>query len=199
MTCIYNEGAAGTSLLDGHNVSINVCVWALWRGFDTESWERIQQTPTSWVWSQTFASFTFPTFSLKQPFRLLDPQKCRPHHHDNIIWTCPGGKEAFVQIVLWKSPVSRGKLEFLQSECSVSHMLQLWVLISKLKVPAQIMLLLEAARPARSQDSTRFQPCSRDGIAKSLPFDTSSLSSHCLHRLILQPYNRVSSYTWLNI
>lgn len=26
MTCIYNEGAAGTSLLDGHNVSISVCV-----------------------------------------------------------------------------------------------------------------------------------------------------------------------------
>lgn len=26
MTCIYNEGAAGTSLLDGHNVSIKVCV-----------------------------------------------------------------------------------------------------------------------------------------------------------------------------
>lgn len=30
MTCIYNEGAAGTSLLDGHNVSRRVCVCVYW-------------------------------------------------------------------------------------------------------------------------------------------------------------------------
>lgn len=46
MTCIYNEGAAGTSLLDGHNVSIRVCVCVSGKvGLNIESRELEGESP----------------------------------------------------------------------------------------------------------------------------------------------------------
>lgn len=46
MTCIYNEGAAGTSLLDGHNVSIRVGVCVSGKvGLNIESRELEGESP----------------------------------------------------------------------------------------------------------------------------------------------------------
>ena len=56
MTCIYNEGAAGTSLLDGHNVSIRVC--GCWGGvLNTEREGKWRERESGRPSIQTFLTF----------------------------------------------------------------------------------------------------------------------------------------------
>lgn len=99
MTCIYNEGAAGTSLLDGHNVSIRVCVCVCWGGRGGVKYRKKgsggresegETSPPSppaprhsdWKQIHAFSVSVYTSLSLYSPnsftlslSRLLDPQR----------------------------------------------------------------------------------------------------------------------------